>query len=110
MMRFAAAVALSVVSSMAVAKAAEDNSSSCPPATRVQVVKVSATAYTMQISARNTCTCPISFEACSSDEPKPCCDSIEIGPGQTGQLAVVTYLPNGKADYHWRCSRGRSRR
>jgi hypothetical protein len=95
---------------MAVAKAAQDNASSCPPATSVRVVKVNGTAYTMQISARNTCTCRISFEACSSDEPKPCCDSIEIGPGQTGQLVVLTYLPYGKADYHWRCSGRRSRR
>jgi hypothetical protein len=58
----------------------------------------------MQISAKNTCTCSISFEACSSDA-KPCCDSIEIGPGQTGHVVVLTYLAEGKTDYHWQCSR-----
>jgi hypothetical protein len=102
MTRFAAAVALSAVWSIAVAEGAQD-SSSCPPATSVRVTHVSAKAYTMQISARNTCTCPIYFEACSHDRPKPRCKGSRIGPGQTMQFEVGTTVADGKAHYHWRC-------
>jgi hypothetical protein len=98
MTRIAAAVALWLAWSIPAVEAAD--SSSCPPATRVRVVNVSAKTYKMQISARNTCTCRINFKVCS-DEKR--CTSGRIGSGETRQFMIDTTRPDGKADYNWQC-------
>jgi hypothetical protein len=101
MTRCGAAIALWAISSISMAEAAQD-SSSCPPATSVQVTNVSATTYTMRISASNTCTCRIYFEACPADRPKRC-KGGRISPGETKQFVLDISKADGKADYHWRC-------
>lgn len=80
------------------AHAARD-SSSCPPATSVRVVKASAKSYRIQISARNTCRCRIYFNTCSPDRPNRCTGG-RIGSGETREFMIDT--TDGKAHYNWR--------
>ena len=98
MMRLAAAVALWVAWSITPVQARD--TSSCPPTTSVRIIKVKATTYNMQISARNTCTFRINFRVCSHDRPKSC-EHGAIGPGETRIFKIDTTRPDGKADFNW---------
>jgi hypothetical protein len=106
MVRFATAVAASVVVLAAVSTSAVSavDSSLCPPVTSVKLTHVSAKTYKMQISARNTCSCRIRFQYCSHNKPRPDrCGNGWIRPGETKQFSVTTTVADGKAHYHWRC-------
>lgn len=103
MMRIATTVAVCVIASTVLANAAwAQDSSTCPPTTNVAVSHVGGKSYTLRITAKNNCTCRISFQACST-APKPRCKAGPIDAGQTRDFSVVTTVSDPKANFNWKC-------
>ena len=100
MMRLAASVVVWMFLLISAVEAAKD--SDCPPAISAHVVRADAKTFTIQIAARNTCTCRILFRACPQGSKRGC-NSARIGPGETKQIVVETSTPDGTADYNWNC-------
>lgn len=73
----------------------------CPPVTRTMVTGAGASAYTLTVSATNTCNCRIYFRACSQNRPR--CTGGLIKAGETRQFKIVTPASDGKANFNWRC-------